>query len=150
MTGPDFCCPPLLVAEDSEDDIFLLIWALRKNLVPPKAHFVKNGAQAITYLEMCLAEKLGSSQLPRLMLLDIKMPLVNGHEVLAWIRSQTELRKLPVYMLSSSGLESDISKAQKAGASGYWVKPSTLDEFVTLADRIHELLTPLETARPLT
>jgi|SRR4051812_21781650 CheY-like chemotaxis protein len=132
---------PLLIVDDSDDDIFLLTRALRKTGIPHPIDCAANGAQGINYLRAHIAHH-GGSELPSLVLLDLKMPIVDGHEVLAWIRSQPSLEKLPVYVLSSSQLEIDISKSKEGGAADYWVKPSSLPEYQDLADRIKSVLPP--------
>jgi CheY-like chemotaxis protein len=130
----------LLLVDDSPDDVFLLTWALKKRGSMPSAHFAANGVEAVDYLRACLDHQMPWDHLPTLVLLDIKMPKVNGLEALQWIRAQPALDHLPVYMLSSSALESDMSKAKEARADGYWVKPSRLQDYLPLADRIQNLL----------
>ena len=99
-----------------------------------------NGAHAIKYLEARLKHSSSRIDLPALILLDIKMPLADGHEVLAWIRSQPALAQLRVYILTSSDLETDRSRARELGASDFWVKPCSYTEYRTLADKIKMLL----------
>ncbi|HUR44509.1 MAG TPA: response regulator [Candidatus Saccharimonadales bacterium] len=147
MSFPTGHTKSLLIVDDNDDDVFLLMWALKKGKYKPDAHRAANGVQAIAYLQNCLRNHEPSSQLPGLVLLDIKMPGVNGHEVLAWIRSQPALQHLSVYMLSSSALEVDVLKAEAAGADGYWVKPSDLQEHLDLALRINSLLLLASPAR---
>src|SRR5690349_5536826 len=104
--------PRLLIVDDSDDDVFLLTRALRKNGLAHSIDCAANGAQGIKYLEA----HLSYPDLPSMVLLDLKMPLVDGHQVLAWIRTQPGLSKLPVYVLSSSQLDIDMAAAKQSGA----------------------------------
>ncbi|HUR46471.1 MAG TPA: response regulator, partial [Candidatus Saccharimonadales bacterium] len=126
--------PHLFIVDDCDDDVFILMRALRKNGVTHSVESAANGAQAIKYLEALVREQ--PADLPVLVLLDLKMPMVDGHEVLAWIRSQPALRQLPVYVLSSSELQTDISRARELGAADYWCKPTALQDYRQLADKI--------------
>ncbi|HUR46927.1 MAG TPA: response regulator [Candidatus Saccharimonadales bacterium] len=132
----------LLIVDDSDDDVFILMRALRKNGVTYSVESAANGAQAIKYLEALLREDPEAADLPLMVLLDIKMPQVDGHEVLAWIRSQPALRQLPVYVLSSSELQTDIARARELGAVDYWTKPLAVSGFQNLALKIKDLLPP--------
>src|SRR6476646_6273484 len=104
----------LLIIDDREDDVFLLLRALKKMGVPHKIDCAPNGVEGINYLQTCLGKSNPNSSLPSLVILDLKMPLVDGHEVLAWIRTQPEFANLGVYILSTSHLETDITKAKES------------------------------------
>ena len=136
----------LLIVDDSDDDVFLLTRALRKTGISHAIDCAANGAQGINYLLAHANHEGIGPGLPSLVLLDLKMPVVDGHEVLAWIRSQPSLQNLPVYVLSSSQLDIDVSKSKAAGAADYWVKPSSLPEYHELAARIKALLPPAPVA----
>ncbi|HUR47634.1 MAG TPA: response regulator [Candidatus Saccharimonadales bacterium] len=130
----------LFVVDDSDDDVFILSRALKGAGVSNNIDRGVNGAQAISYLQALLKNSDSGSKLPAMILLDIKMPLADGHEVLAWIRSQPALSRTPVYVLTSSELESDRSRSKQLGASDFWVKPFSYTEYRTLADKIKTLL----------
>ncbi|HUR47816.1 MAG TPA: response regulator [Candidatus Saccharimonadales bacterium] len=132
----------LLIVDDSDDDVFILTRALRKNGVTHPIDSAYNGSQGIKYLEALLRQEPGQADFPSLVLLDLKMPMVDGHEVLAWIRTQPGLSRLPVYVLSSSELQSDISRARELGAADYWTKPTAFPEYRELAAKIKDLLPP--------
>lgn len=134
--------PRLLIVDDSDDDIFFLTRALRKSGISHPVDCAANGAQGIKYLQTFLEKPHAGDELPSMVLLDLKMPLVDGHQVLEWIRAQPAFNQLPVYILSSSQLDLDISKAKKSGAADYWVKPSSLPEYQDLASRIKTILEP--------
>src|SRR5262249_444814 len=121
----------VLVAEDESTDAFLLRLAFAKGRIPATLHFVVNGEEAIAYLkgETRYADRT-THPLPDLMLLDLKMPRVNGFDVLRWLRQQPGLKRLPVAVLSSSGLTEDLNLAYELGANCYLVKPCDLDKML--------------------
>lgn len=123
----------LLVAEDSDVDIFLLKRAFLKAGVNCPLHFVKDGAAAISYLsgEGHFGDRK-EFPVPHLVILDIKMPGADGFEVLQWLRKQPNIGLLPVIMLSSSNFPSDVDKAHALGANGYNVKPVDTDALEAL------------------
>lgn len=123
----------VLYAEDYEDDVFFMTRALRK--LAPDVHLstVRNGTEAIAYLRG--REAFADRQafpVPGLVLLDISMPVTNGLEVLGWIRSQPELKGLPVFMLTSSNRNADRDRATSLGADGYLVKPGGPDQLAEI------------------
>ena len=129
--------PVILLAEDDANDVFFLRRAFQKANVPCKILDVSNGQEAISYLK-----GLGPYQnredfpKPAVLLLDLKMPLVNGFEVLEWIKSRQELADLPTLVLSSSAHEGDMARARQLGAREYHVKPSSLAQLTDLAQQI--------------
>jgi CheY-like chemotaxis protein len=121
---------PLLIAEDDEDMIFLLERSLRRIGVKNPVKIVTDGEQAVQYLEDDLTHKS-----PRLAVLDIKMPLKDGFDVLKRVRANPKLCRMPVIIFSSSNSESDITRAYDLGANSYVVKPGDaigLDKVVAL------------------
>ena len=124
----------ILLADDSDDDAF---FAQRCFAAAGQAFEIRrcsNGAELIRALESC------GSDLPRAVVLDLKMPFMDGFETLQWIRGQPSLRTLPVVVLSSSSLQEDQDRARALGASEYLVKPSTLHQ---LERMIKDLLSRL-------
>ena len=125
----------ILLAEDDDNDVFLMRAALKKAAVAAELVVARDGQEAVDYLG---ANGNGSSKgngahtLPSLLLLDLKMPRLNGFDVLAWIESRPELSHLPVVVLSSSSQESDIAKARQLGADDYQVKPNDFHDLVSL------------------
>lgn len=112
----------VLLAEDNEDDLFLSLRVLEKVGIAP-AH-VSNGKDAMDYLAGRGAyQDRTLYPLPDVVLLDLKMPAYTGHEVLEWLRDQSQLRDMKVYVLTSSDEPRDRQRAEKAGAQGYFVKP---------------------------
>jgi len=129
---------PVLVVEDDPDDILLLTLAFRKTSLPWRIIHVVNGNDAMKCLKG--SGPYGNREvypLPRLVLLDIKLPLVDGFEFLDWMQHRSELRDLPVVILSSSGLEVDITRALSLGAREYHVKPTDQEKFAQLLLGLH-------------
>jgi CheY-like chemotaxis protein len=109
----------LLLVEDSEDDAFLFQWSFDKTQSPFGIHRLRNGAEAIDFLRA--ASNLGT--LPRLIFLDLKMPVVNGFDVLVWLQKQSFPIQLPVVVISGSAQQEDKDMARYLGATDYLVKP---------------------------
>ena len=116
----------ILLVEDNEDDIFLMQRAFSKAAIPNPIQVVRTGQDAISYLNGVGSFKDRQKYpLPIIVLLDVKLPLKSGPEVLRYIREQPELRKMIVVMLTSSNQEKDIKLAYATGANSYLVKPPT-------------------------
>ena len=119
----------ILLAEDSPHDAEMAIDALREaNLVNPIVH-VEDGVEALDYL-LCRgkhAERTDGD--PAVLLLDIKMPRMDGLEVLKQLREHESLKRLPVVILSSSREESDLARSWDLGVNAYVVKPVDVDQF---------------------
>ncbi len=120
----------ILFAEDSEDDAMLTIRALKKSGFANKLHHVKNGAEAIDFMyRKGVYASRSIKEQPKLILLDLKMPKVSGMEVLEKIKSDPDLRAIPVVILTSSKEDPDIQKAYALGANSYITKPVESDNF---------------------
>ncbi|HEX2091700.1 MAG TPA: response regulator [Longimicrobiaceae bacterium] len=117
--------PVILLVEDDANDVLLIRHAFRKAGEDATIHVASDGDQAVAYLagEGEFAER-SRYPLPAFVLLDVKLPRRSGHEVLAWIRDQPVLRRIPVVMLTSSDVSSDRNRAYDLGANSYLVKPS--------------------------
>ena len=114
----------ILLVEDNPDDAFLVSTAVERTLAGIRVLLVQNGQEAIRYLDgQSPYDDRSRHPFPDLVLLDLKMPVVNGFEVLDWIRSQPGLRRLPVIVLTGSLLPEDTQKAYEAGANSYLIKP---------------------------
>jgi two-component system response regulator len=119
----------ILLAEDSLADAEMAIDALREaNLANPIVH-VEDGVEALDYLLRRGAHAGRDEGMPSVLLLDIKMPRMDGLEVLRHIRSDEKLRHLPVVILSSSREESDLARSWDLGVNAYVVKPVDIDQF---------------------
>jgi two-component system response regulator len=113
----------ILLVEDSEDDAELTMRAIRNNKIANRIELARDGVEALAYLE-------GDRPLPRLVLLDLKLPRMNGLDVLRRIRSNPKTRVLPIVVLTSSREEPDIAAAYELGVNSYIVKPVEFDDFV--------------------
>ena len=119
----------ILLAEDSPADAEMAIDALREaNLVNPIIH-VNDGAEAMDYLYARGAYEGRTGGEPAVLLLDIKMPRMDGLEVLQQLRTDERLRRIPVVMLTSSREESDLARSWDLGVNAYVVKPVDVDQF---------------------
>ena len=119
----------ILLAEDSLADAEMAIDALREaNLANPIVH-VEDGVEAMEYLHRKGRFADRSDEDPAVLLLDIKMPRMDGLEVLQRIRADERLRRMPVVILSSSSEESDLVRSWNLGVNAYVVKPVDIDQF---------------------
>ncbi|MFZ5480861.1 MAG: response regulator [Myxococcota bacterium] len=118
---------PVLLADDSEDDRFLASVAWQRAAIPNPLLPVEDGRRAVEVLSGRRA-----TGLPALVLLDLKMPVCNGFEVLAWMRANPACRRVPVVVLTASDVPGDVARAYDLGASSYVVKPSSLEDLVEL------------------
>ena len=121
----------LFYVEDNPDDIKLTSIALRKAGIAVQLETALDGDEAIAALK-----DRSPSTLPDCILVDLKLPCSSGLEVLAWIRSQPHLKRLPVIMLSSSLLPNDINQAYELGANSYLLKPADLSSLIALTQTI--------------
>jgi DNA-binding response OmpR family regulator len=114
----------ILVIEDSPDDVFFLRHALKKAGNSGAVHVVTDGQQALDYLRGIgnYSDRM-AFPFPTVVFLDLKLPLVSGFDVLAWIRAQPALNLLPVFILTGSAEERDRAKVRELGAKDYFVKP---------------------------
>jgi CheY-like chemotaxis protein len=132
--------PTVLLAEDNEDDVFALKWAFKRAQITNPLQVVTDGQQAIDYLS-------GKGQfadrerfpLPFLVFLDLKMPYVDGFEVLSWIKKQPGLESLVVVVLTSSDEERDHQRAYALGARSYLVKPPEATEIKDILASLQSL-----------
>lgn len=100
-------------------------------------HVVRGGGEALDYLlSKRDAEGLPNSEHPRLIVLDLNMPGMSGLEFLTTIKTDPQLRRIPVIVLSTSGLEADIQASYEGGVAGYFVKPLEYSQFVNTVQSI--------------
>jgi len=127
----------VLVAEDDPSDAFLLQRAFAAAQIPATLHFVRDGQEAIDYLtgEAAYSDRV-SHPLPDLMLLDLKMPRLNGFDVLSWLRGKPGLKRLLVAVLTSSDQPVDINRAYDLGANSYLLKPHSSSDLFELVKRL--------------
>jgi len=126
----------ILLAEDSPKDVELTLEAMSENNLANNIIVVKDGVEALEYLRCQGKFKLRRAGNPALVLLDIKMPRMDGIEVLRNIRSDTALKRIPVVILTSSSEEKDLVNTYDLGVNAYVVKPVDFKQFVEAVKQI--------------
>lgn len=124
--------PPveILLVEDNPNDVRLTLHVLRKHNVANRVQVVRDGEEALDYLFGTGAfEGRDVLERPRVVLLDLKLPKLDGHEVLQRIRADARTRAIPVVVLTSSSEERDIVRSYDLGVSSYIVKPVDFENF---------------------
>ena len=127
----------ILLAEDNPRDAEMTMRALRKINFLNKVHWVKDGEEALHYLLRTgeYADR-AATNVPKLVLLDIKMPKVDGIEVLRRIKSDAHLQGIPVVVMTSSNEERDVFESYRLGVNSYIVKPVAFDAFIETVAKI--------------
>lgn len=120
---------PILLIEDNEDDITLTLRAFKKNKILNEIVVTRDGKEAIEYLSTV-------TELPALVLLDLKLPFISGIEILRRIREAERTSLLPVVVLTSSKEERDVFNSYKLRANSFIRKPVDFDKFVSAAREI--------------
>lgn len=126
----------ILLVEDNEGDIVLTLEAFEESKIKTNLSVVRNGAHALDFLF-----KRGSYidvKKPDLILLDINIPVYNGHEVLKEIKNSGEIKKIPVIILTTSSAKKDIDLAYENYGNSYVVKPIEMEEFLKVILKIEE------------
>ncbi|RKS50563.1 CheY-like chemotaxis protein [Gillisia mitskevichiae] len=126
----------ILLIEDNEGDILLTKEALLEGDIAKEIFVVKDGWDALLYLEK--KENYSTAVIPDLILLDINLPKMNGHEVLQKIKSNDRIKHIPVIMLSTSSAKHDINQCYKNQASCYITKPVDANDFTNVISSIEK------------
>lgn len=127
---------PILLVEDNPDDIMITKRAFAKGRILNKLYVVQDGEEAIEFLRK--RGKYKDVPTPTLVLLDLKMPKMNGFEVLEQIKGDKDLKSIPIVVLTSSERDKDIEEAYKLGCNSYIVKPVNFDNFIKTVVDIKE------------
>ncbi len=129
-------CRPIviLMVEDNPGDVRLTVEALKEGKVRNILHTVEDGEEAMKFLRR--QESYTKAPRPDLILLDLNLPKMNGREVLAEIKADPELRRIPVVILTVSKAEQDIVKTYDLHANCYINKPVDLEQFLTVVQSI--------------
>ncbi len=122
---------PILLVEDDKRDLELTLVALERSQLANEVIVVRDGAQALDYLLREGDFRQRADGNPAVILLDLKLPKVNGLEVLQKVRATPALRSVPVVMLTSSQEEADVLRSYELGVNAYVVKPVEFKQFVT-------------------
>ena len=127
---------PILIAEDNPKDVELTLEALDQHNLANKVVAVKDGIEVLEFLRYEGQFKLRNRENPAVLLLDIKMPRMDGIELLQVIRHDQKLKYLPIVMLTSSREESDLLRSYELGANAFVVKPVEFQNFIEVIKQI--------------
>jgi CheY-like chemotaxis protein len=125
-----------LLVEDNPNDIELILTALRENELDTEVFVVRDGEEALDYLYGQGAHESRSVENPKVVLLDLKLPKVDGLEVLERIKTDPDLKTIPVVMLTSSREERDLLRSYDLGTNAYVVKPMSFKEFIEIVGEV--------------
>jgi CheY-like chemotaxis protein len=132
----------VLLAEDSDDDAQLVQLALTRGGVRQPLQHVTDGLEAVEYLCARMPyEDREKFPFPRVLITDLKMPRMNGFELLEWISNHPECSVIPIVVLSASAHEADVDRAYSLGASAYFRKPATLNELTRMLKTVFDFWT---------
>ncbi|WP_250478571.1 MULTISPECIES: response regulator [unclassified Caballeronia] len=141
---------PILIVEDNDNDIELTLVALEKAKVANPVDVVRDGVEALDYLHCRNAWSQRDDVHPVVVLLDKKLPRLDGHDVLQRIRGDDSLRHLSVVMLTSSREEADLVKSYDLGVNAYVVKPVQFSDFMDAIRDVGAFWAVLNESRPRT
>ena len=120
----------ILLVEDIREDAELIMNALKKHQVLNKINYVTDGAEALDFIYRRGNFSDRSPAVPRLIILDLKIPKVDGHEVLQTLKNDPETKSIPVVIMTGSQEEEDRTKSYHLGVNSYIVKPSESEAFI--------------------
>jgi CheY-like chemotaxis protein len=126
----------ILLVEDNPGDVRLTREALKEAKFRNKVQVVGDGVEALAYLRQ--QGQYSGAMRPHLIMLDLNLPRMDGREVLAAIKKDADLRRIPVVVLSSSEAETDIARAYELHANAYVTKPVDIDHFLQVVKAIEE------------
>lgn len=126
----------ILLVEDSVADVELTLEALADAKIANQVTVVRDGADAMAYLRR--QGPHADAARPDLVILDLNLPKMSGHEVLAEMRADSALRRIPVAILTTSAAEADVVKTYDLGANCYLTKPVDVDQFVHVVQSIED------------
>lgn len=124
----------LLVVDDNPGDVHLVIEALKRTRTRYHINIVEDGDAALAFLQR--QGMYATAPRPALILLDLNLPRMHGHEVLVALKGDPELQSIPVVIVSTSSDERNIARAYASGASCYLIKPMGWDGYLRLADTV--------------
>jgi CheY-like chemotaxis protein len=132
----------IMLVEDNKDDLFFMKLAIKRAEIQNPLYVACDGEHAIEFLRQAAHSTSesgnGAAAIPCLILLDLKLPKLTGHEVLRWIREQPSLKRVPVIVLTASRDDRDIETAYRLGANSYFAKPSETDTLVEIVKLLRD------------
>ncbi|WP_100613489.1 response regulator [Confluentibacter citreus] len=126
----------ILLVEDNEGDIVLTLDAFEESKIRTNISVVRNGADALDFLFK--RGEFVEERRPDLILLDINIPVYNGHDVLKKIKEDASLKKIPVIILTTSSSQKDVNKAYENHSNSYVTKPIDMEDFLKVILKIEE------------
>lgn len=135
--------PSILLVEDNPMDVDLALRAFRKRRLTNPVEIARDGEEALAWIPKWEA----GEPVPAVILLDLKLPRVDGLEVLRQLKDHPQFRRVPVVVLTTSAENQDVARAYELGANSYIVKPVDFDKFVEVASQI-EIYWTVINARP--
>jgi CheY-like chemotaxis protein len=131
--------PFMLIADDDEDDIYLMQSAFKETHLSVKVDFVQNGIQVLTYLDQIRED----NPFPDLIVLDLNMPMLNGRETLLRLKGDSRYHKIPVAILTTSMSEEEKAHCLQMGAALYLFKSSGFESIVSTAKCLYDFSGPV-------
>ena len=126
----------ILLVEDNEGDVVLTLEALKEAKLTNRISVVRDGEEALSFLYK--QGKYADAEAPQLILLDINLPKIDGKEVLAKVKNDPDLKKIPVVILTTSSSEKDILEAYNNHANCYITKPVNLEKFIDVIHTVED------------
>ncbi|WNV88418.1 response regulator [Umezawaea sp. Da 62-37] len=145
MTVPVDSAIDVLLVEDDEGDVLITVEAFERHKVVNRLHAVRDGVEALAFLRREGANT--AAPRPDLILLDLNLPRMGGHELLAVLKTDEDLRRIPVVVLTTSGADEDVLRSYQLHANAYVTKPVDFDAFVTAIRQIDDFFITV-VARP--
>ena len=126
----------VLLLEDEAADAYLVKVALKENKALVRLHHVLDGREGMGFLQK--NGDYSNAPRPDLILLDLNMPSMNGYEFLAFVKSDDSFKSIPIVVLTTSDVESDIVCVYQLGAASYITKPTGMDSFISMIDKLSD------------
>ena len=128
----------ILLVEDNIGDIMLVRYALEEHFIPHELHIIKDGAEAVAFLTRM--GQPGQPPCPELILLDLNLPKITGHDILRELRKHPECAATPIIVVTSSDAPKDRARIAEFGIARYFRKPSSFDAFLQLGAVVREVV----------
>lgn len=146
MLDPHHRAVEILLVEDNPDDVDLTIEAFKESGSRSHLHVVEDGVEALAFLRRRGAHR--QAPRPALILLDLNLPRKSGHEVLREIKTDPDLRRIPVVVLTTSAADTDVARSYQLAANCYITKPLDLDAFLSVVRLVDRFWLDIATLPP--